>query len=312
MTCLRVRGLTASLACGRLRRPDEATPRGPTLALVRYADFRRLHAQRQDANNAMMALLAGSKLAINTLRLADGSTMRQSQMFPRVQHIERFDLKIEDAAQLLDDAETHLAVMAIPYVLALHEDYMLQSASMLVSSRMMSASTLRSLTAKSMHEQFAAASSVTLSANSMLLFHFLRTMRNAHIHQGGICGAELATARSALTATAEAMWFKLAGTPAPHYVIGDQVSLGQGQLVACLAVTSALTKEVNVALQSVVPTAKWAEMAIADAKVEGIGMTGNPNQRIRALSAFTRRYYDAVAIPDADLRAAGLAAGFVI
>jgi hypothetical protein len=106
----------------------------------------------------MMALLAGSKLAINTLGLTSGSTLRLAQIFPKVPHIDRFDLRTDVAARILDDAELHLSTMAIPYVLALHEDYMMQSARMLVNETAMSRSVHRALNAKTMHEQFAGAS----------------------------------------------------------------------------------------------------------------------------------------------------------
>jgi hypothetical protein len=66
-----------------------------------------------------------------------------------------------------------------------------------------------------------------------------------------------------------------------------------------------------VILQGVLPTAKWAEMAITDAQADGMGLSGNPNQRFRALKAYARRYYEAVAIPEAELRAAALSAGLL-
>jgi hypothetical protein len=50
-------------------------------------------------------------------------------------------------------------------------------------------------------------------------------------------------------------------------------------------------------------------MAVADALDTQIDLVGNPNQRLRRLAAFTRRYYSAVAIPSVTLREAGLAAG---
>jgi hypothetical protein len=197
-----------------------------------------LHAQRQDANNAMMALLAGSKLAVNALRLSDGSTMRMSQIFPRVPHIERFDLRVDAAAQLLDDAEAHLSVMAVPYVLALHEDYMIQCGSLLVSIGRMTATVLQALTPKTMHERFAAAAGTSLNGDHLLLFHLLRTMRNCQIHQGARANAELVSARSALSSSAEAIWVKLTSDPAPLYALGDDVPLRQRDLIACLAITS--------------------------------------------------------------------------
>ena len=61
-----------------------------------------------------MALLAGSHLANHTLNLTQGSDRPLSEIFPRVPHIERFNLKTETASALLADAEAHLSAMAIP------------------------------------------------------------------------------------------------------------------------------------------------------------------------------------------------------
>jgi len=41
---------------------------------VEFPLFRRYESSRQEANNAMMALLAGSKLAAHTLQLTTGSS----------------------------------------------------------------------------------------------------------------------------------------------------------------------------------------------------------------------------------------------
>lgn len=282
------------------------------LLLVRYAEFRRLQVQRQEANTAMMALLAGSKLAVNTLGLTAGSELRLSQIFPQVAHIERFDLKTDRAQAILDHAEEHLSVMAIPYVLALHEDYMLHCNSMLVNAGKMSRSVLRGLTAKSMHEKFAARCGRAFSSESLELFHLLRAMRNSHIHQGGLANADLQDARAALSPAAESLWLTLARAELPLFAVRDRVPLGHYQIIACLAITKFLSKEANVALQSVVPSTQWAEMAIADALADGVDLVGNPNQRFRKLKGFARRYYAAVSIPDSDLRSAALTSGLSV
>src|SRR6476620_2603363 len=89
---------------------------------MKYQEYRRYLGQRQAVNSAIMGLLAGSKLAANTLSLMEGSSIVLGDAFPRVQHIGRFNLKSDAARQILEDAEAHLGSMALPYILAIHED----------------------------------------------------------------------------------------------------------------------------------------------------------------------------------------------
>jgi hypothetical protein len=73
----------------------------------------------------MMALLAGSRLAAHTLQLTAGSLRLLPEMFPAVPDIRMFNLRTEVARELLLDADSHLGAVAVPYALAVHEDFMI-------------------------------------------------------------------------------------------------------------------------------------------------------------------------------------------
>ena len=92
---------------------------------VEFPTFRRYEANRQEANNAMMALLAGSKLAVHTLQLTSGSKELLPRIFPGVDHIAYFNLATDEATRLLLDTAHHLGAVAIPYALAVHEDFVM-------------------------------------------------------------------------------------------------------------------------------------------------------------------------------------------
>src|SRR6266571_6922255 len=100
---------------------------------VKFPAYRRYTAARQEANNAMIALLAGSRLAAHTLQLTAGSTSLLPQIFPAIPHIRHFNLQTETARQLLLDADSHLGAVAVPYALAVHEDYVMSCLSLLKS-----------------------------------------------------------------------------------------------------------------------------------------------------------------------------------
>ncbi|WP_420625063.1 hypothetical protein [Candidatus Poriferisodalis sp.] len=95
-------------------------------ATVYFPIYRRYKATRQQANNAMVSLLAGSALASHTLQLTEGSSRLLPEIFPAVPHIARFNLRPDAAADVLRSAGPHLATVTVPYALAIHEDYVTQ------------------------------------------------------------------------------------------------------------------------------------------------------------------------------------------
>jgi hypothetical protein len=96
--------------------------------------------------------------------------------------------------------------MAVPYVLAMHEDYMSHCCGLLGEAHKMSSAMVSSLKPKSMHQRFETATGSLFTPESLLLFELLRCMRNCRIHQGGRANSEMVTARAALTPAAEAVW----------------------------------------------------------------------------------------------------------
>lgn len=91
---------------------------------VKYRQYRDYLQQRISTNDTMMGLLVGSKLASQTLTLTTGSRLRLKDIFPKVPHIERLNLTTEKAQDVLDNAEHLLGVLAVPQIMALHEDLM--------------------------------------------------------------------------------------------------------------------------------------------------------------------------------------------
>lgn len=278
---------------------------GGQLAQLRYDQYRLLLARRQSANSSIMALLAGSKLALNTLALSRGSKHPLSEIYPEVQHIERFSLRTDVASSLLADADQHLAIMAVPYVLALHEDYMAHCCEMLVAEGQLSRRKVNDMSAKTMHDVFAVGASAAFDVDDLALFQVLRSIRNSFIHSGGVVGAELEAAVRSLPPSAIPRWARIAREQMPSFTVGDPISLGHQHIIATLAVTSTLMKEANLALEACVPRASWADRALSDAQAEGQASRGNPNQRRRSLRTFVNRYYSNLKLSDDELIDAG-------
>jgi hypothetical protein len=71
-----------------------------------------------------MGLLAGALMAAHMLQLTRGSDRLLPEIFPDIPHIRRFNLTTTAARDILSAGDVHLGAMAVPYALAIHEDYL--------------------------------------------------------------------------------------------------------------------------------------------------------------------------------------------
>src|SRR4051812_444630 len=135
---------------------------------VRFPAHRQYELTRIEISNAMMALLAGSQLAAHLLKLTEGSTRLLPEVFPRVEHIGRFNLTSGVARKILDDAESHLGAMAVPYALALHEDYLKSCLHMLEDAGKVPRGTAERAKLAFQHQKIEQASNAQFSPDSLV------------------------------------------------------------------------------------------------------------------------------------------------
>lgn len=267
---------------------------------IKYLEYRRYLGQRQAVNSAIMALLAGSKLAANTLSLTEGSTSVLGDIFPRVRHIERFNLKSEVARRILDDAEAHLGSMALPYILAIHEDLLGNVLDLLVEARLLSKTQRRKATPSTMHESAAIATGAALDIPGLQLFHVIREMRNCIIHSAGVADDDLLGRLSEVGAAGSALWTRFTSKSLPKPKLGKAFALGHDEIVVALAVTKHLARELNMALAVSYPRHLWVARAVADAHQAG-RTSGNPNQSARSVAGYARLLYGPIGISKAEV-----------
>jgi hypothetical protein len=292
------------LTCRR-RLPRRCTHLHGTLTQVtevKYPAYRQYLDQRQVANSAIMALLAGSQLASHSLRLTEGSDRTLMEIFPRVTHIGRFNLKTERAQQLLDDAEIHLSAMALPYILAVQEslfgnlETMLCDAGTLTPRRSNFGSPVWVVRDhwRSVGEQ--------LDDSSWRIFELLIELRNDIIHRAGKTGPNLVTKAAALQANDYLIWQRMTRQQLPAFTLHQEHVLTQADAVACFAVVKFLAKESNEIIARRYPRAMWLTMLNDDA-VANNRARGNANQRFRRLKSYVRLNYAALNFTDAELQA---------
>lgn len=284
---------------------------------IRYPDYMKFKQQRQEINTAMMALLAGSQLAANTLTLTAGSDRTLREIFPRVSHIERFNLR-SDVAQLnLQQAEAHLAHIGIPYVLALQEAYVKSVLDLLRQDG-------RTITDSSgavdppvkmvnMHEVFMAScgiSSLPGPLGMLELFHVLRLIRNCIIHSNGSFNQTLQSALNGLSTEAANYWEKVTGQqPASVLGVNGELALNSGELVLSFGVNKSLALSLNSSLATALSAGKWAEIAVEH--FQGTSTAAkNSSSWARSLRGFARHNYGPVQLSSEQLHIAAMNLGY--
>ncbi|MGP5220422.1 hypothetical protein [Arthrobacter rhombi] len=269
---------------------------------VKYKRYRDYLSQRIAANDTVMGLLAGSKLASQSLAITAGSQMLLKDIFPQVPHIDRFNLKAGKARGVLEDAENLLGVLAVPQIMALHEDLITGMLELLERSMAGSTNPNQRLNAKNMHARFEGAASISFTSSTLDLFQLLRMSRNAHIHNGGVVSKHFADELATCAPASLQLWRGITGESFPAYKEGDKVELRLPALIGTLAITKRLANEANEGLQQSLSPSVWADLVAEDCKSPWV--PGNDGQQKKRILGIARKYYAAVNITEADLMAA--------
>ena len=273
------------------------------MGLVRYALYRAYEADRIEAGNSMMALLAGAQLASHLLRLTEGSDRLLPEVFPHVPHIRRFNLTSEAANEILLSADAHLGAMGVPYALAIHEDYLTSALALLERGSLVTRGTAASSRLANQHAQIAGATHGSFDPNSLAQLNTLRLMRNCLIHAGGRASSGLVSDVSTWSATTETSWTKLAKRSPRTLVEGDVVEFGHGEMILALAITKVLDRQVNEMLQNALPREIWADMVVEELRdVNGASLRAPDS--VRKLRGIARHHYSPLGLDESELRAA--------
>lgn len=274
---------------------------GPSV--VRFPGYRDWEGKRVDASNAMMGLLAGAQLATHLLKLTEGSSHLLPEVFPRVDHIGRFNLTTEEASAILASADTHLGAMSVPYALALHEDYMKTCLDLLGRAGLCSQSTVANTKLAGQHPKIAELTGGSFNADRLAQLDTLRIMRNCMIHDGGRANSILMTKVASWSPNTEALWTRVAPS-LRGITLGDRIEFGHQQLILALAVTKFLSREANALIQPVVPRDLWADVVVEDVAEQNGGALPPLPERMRKIRGVARFDYTPLQLTDTELQAA--------
>lgn len=268
---------------------------------LRFPQYRDYFTQRTEANKAIMAFLAGSQIARHTLTLTAGSDLLLPQVFPNVPHIGRFSLKTDFAIEVLSEAENHMGAMALPYIFAIHEDFMTSGALELVfRAGLVKRSQIKDSRSGDMHELFDSSVGGCFAPASLEVFHLLRLMRNSSIHAGGRASQDLETRSQNPTQEAMDLWRVITDNNYPNLTAGAPVVLSHAVTIAGLAITKRLARDTNLGLAKALPRDLWADIVVEDA-LSSIGHLGDDTRTRRRLVGFARWDYESLALTEDEL-----------
>jgi hypothetical protein len=271
---------------------------------INFERYRAYVSARVDANNAMIALLAGSRLAAHSLQLHAGSPHQLPGLFPTVKDIDRFNLLPGRASELLLDADAHLAAVAIPYALAVYEAFVKDATALLEEEKFPVSQARGALNAGRMHETFYEAAGLPQPDDVITLFHVLRTIRNAQIHHAGSTTPELIAVVKGLTKGQRQRWELLTMGNLDEMFDESRLKLTVGHLIAAFAITKEAARRVNEALAIKLSRETWAIMSVKD-YASAAKHPRNSRQWKKGLVGFARfNYLGSLKLSESELRAA--------
>lgn len=275
-----------------------------SLSEILFPEYRTHVANRVTVNNAMMALLAGSRLAAHTLSLTEGSTATLAEVFPAVEHIDRFNLRSDSARQLLNEADEHIASVALPYALATHEEFVMDMLELLKNEGRTLVTGGKQIKAWNMHEVLFQTCGYTPPPEWLETFQVLRELRNCIIHTGGSTSTRLDDAIVAMGASARAGWVKMHLSAQPEALVDKgRLVLTAENMFTAFATTKRLGREINAALGQELDTAAWARMAVEDFEAT-TSKSHNSSAWRRSVVGYARQFYHGAGLTEQNLQQA--------
>jgi hypothetical protein len=274
---------------------------------VRFPAYRRFNASRVAANDAMMAILVGSRLASASIAEREASSSPTDLLpivFPELPGVERLNRTLADARRLLADAERYLAYMAIPFALSVYGTYVVDVIRMAQSAGVADEIDVGGLRLSDLHPHLKDACSIVLPGIELELFDFLRRLRNRIIHYGGQQGSRLRQSFFDMSPEARELWFALTQREFPFGDRRDELVLGARELIPALSVTKHLGDAISIQISERLPKAFWATQAVEDYLTNAPFPSINRSDVLRKVQGIARYNYSSVDIGESDLESA--------
>jgi hypothetical protein len=223
-----------------------------------FPAYRRHDRARIRASDAMMALLASSRLATERLSSVGEPEILLPQAFPDVADLHRMNRSVRDSTALIERAEREFVFMAIPYTLSVHQAFIVDCIRLVQDETETDSSAQDALLRlEVIHDRFIEVSGQQLPADLRSLFQLLRHLRNRIVHYAAVQGSHLREKWLELPPPAVNGWTKVAGRALPVGRSADEMDLRLGELLAALMTVTRLGREVSAAMGAAIEPERW-------------------------------------------------------
>jgi hypothetical protein len=197
--------------------------------------------------------------------------------------------------KVMSRAETTYAAMAIPFHIAVYNEFLITALEMLKSDgQALEAEAPHKLMLGPLREALRVAGMV-MPADQERVMDFAQKLRNSIVHDGATARTGVISVWNDLTPTQQELWAEDAGR-SPELVLDERISLGPGEVRATLAVATLLGRAVNDELERLISRDSWIRIVIDDWCVEHPGKWSDWERRSRNAYGWARHNYGSLAI----------------
>lgn len=254
-----------------------------------------------ETNDAGVAVLLGLRLGAAHLQSLP-PILRQARL-PELVDIEdarRLNLTGDEVIRKMEEAEQIYAAMAIPFHVAVFNEFLVTALEMLQADGQVAADVKPQKLMLGDLRQALGAAGVALPQDQEKLLNFAQKLRNSIVHDGGVVRIGIRDIWSGLTTEQQAIWIEDAGR-APVLVTGERVELAPGEVNAVLATTTHLGKAVIDELERLVSRKRWTQIAVEDWIATVPEKWPDWERRARNAQAYARHEYASLKLTLAEI-----------
>jgi hypothetical protein len=266
------------------------------------------------SNDAALGLLVGDRIA--RVELADrgpsAQTTQLSGLFTEaeVPDVSRFDFRVDRAITKLLEAERELCLMAVPFAVSLYNEYLVAAAEMLELAHIARPRKPARHMMLGEVESFLGEHKVSVAGDAKVLLDVIRGVRNSLVHAAGVVGEKTIARWTSASPSAKARWEGVTGRPLPLNGTSGRLQWEGPEIRGLFLVVRDGLKQVNLALQSVLPREFWADLVIHEHWVDSCETAGGHRQETPLGFASHRGYrslgFSAAELSDASKRGRSL------
>lgn len=271
-------------------------------------------AARNEAHTTTNVLIAATYLADRLLGDADQDRFLPDAVPGDAAAFDQVNWPVKTFRALLKDSRHGIGAIALPYAIALYNDYLVDALALVLLAGVSPPADKRTPGLAALHNFLKSNCDISLEhKQQMHMFEVVRHLRNCVVHGTGIVTDELAEARRTLrddAPDAERDWMSVTKHRLPMFKPGDRIKLGPFDARGAIYAAANLAKELNVAVFDWLPNALVADIVVAHYRHVRLDKDWTHTRREQELPKFHSRHYARVMLSSRQLRdAAGRSTG---